>query len=89
MKGECVNREGGNWGAGGHIARSERHCRLLDSYLLNLDRGVGAVRSMIAGDLRRFTEMGANRYAADLAIVLDCFVAEVEGAGAIGCEPAA
>jgi hypothetical protein len=33
---------------------------------------------MIVGDLRRFSEMGAARHAADLAVVLARFVDEFE-----------
>ena len=37
--------------------------------MLNLDQGALAVRAMIKSDIRRFGEMGAMRYAADLEVV--------------------
>ncbi len=45
----------------------DRVSRLLDSYRLNI-KGLGfsAVRQMILDDIRRFTELGADAYAADL-----------------------
>ena len=40
---------------------SAKHCRLLASYLLNLDSGPEAVREMIVGDIDRFRDLGADR----------------------------
>ncbi len=45
---------------------SDRTRRLLSSYPLNMDRGCPAVREMILQDIRRFSEMGADAYVADL-----------------------
>ncbi|TLG77808.1 hypothetical protein [Methylocystis sp. B8] len=59
-----------------HIAPSGAQCRLLSSYKLNLDRGVDTVRRLILADVARFQEMGAQKYADDLKIVLACFAAE-------------
>lgn len=53
-----------------------KQCRLLSSYLLNLDRGPAAVREMIVGDIDRFRDLGARRQASDLCLVLDCFLAD-------------
>ena len=58
------------------IEPSGAQCRLLSSYMLILDRGPDAVRQMILADLIRFQELGAQRYAEDLKVVLACFVAE-------------
>lgn len=45
----------------------DRVSRLLESYRLNIKgRGFSAVRQMILDDIRRFTELGADAYAADL-----------------------
>jgi hypothetical protein len=72
-----------------HIPSPYRHCRLLDSYLLNLDRGAAAVHAMITEDIRRFREMGAAHYAADLEVVLACFVEEFATPRGSACEAAA
>lgn len=61
-----------------HIAvgcdgKSGWHDRKLASYLLNRDRGASAIRRMISDDIDRFADLGAHRYASDLAEVLDCF----------------
>ena len=40
--------------------------RLLAGYLANRDRGAAAVREMMVADIRRFSELGAIVYAADL-----------------------
>jgi len=55
---------------------SEKHCRLLSSYLFNLERGPIAVREMIVGDIRRFRDLGARQLASDLSLVLNCFLAD-------------
>ena len=55
---------------------SGRHRRLLAGYLLNRKRGAAAVRDMILSDIRRFSELGALGYAADLIDVLNAFNAE-------------
>lgn len=55
---------------------SPKHCRLLSSYLLNLDRGPIAVREMIVGDIDRFRDLGARQQASDLSLVLNCFLAD-------------
>ena len=52
------------------------HCRLLASYLLNIDRGAPAVRDMMMHDIQGFRELGAHKQALDLAIVLECFLSE-------------
>jgi hypothetical protein len=52
------------------IAPSARHHVLLASYLLNLRRGGVVLRNMIRDDLRAFVELGAQRKAADLLVVL-------------------
>jgi len=44
----------------------DRTDRLLSAYQLNMDRGAAAVRQMILDDIRRFSEMGAPAYVADL-----------------------
>jgi hypothetical protein len=45
----------------------DRASRLLDSYRLSIKGwGFPAVREMILDDIRRFTELGADTYAADL-----------------------
>jgi hypothetical protein len=57
--------------------RSEdRYCHLLNGYLLNLHRGPAEVQSMIRRDLQGMQELGAYKYALDLKIVLECFLAE-------------
>ena len=55
---------------------SAKHCRLLSSYLLNLESGPAAVREMIIGDIDRFRDLGAHRQAYDLSLVLNCFLAD-------------
>ncbi len=52
-----------------------KHCRLLSSYLFNLERGPIAVREMIVGDIGRLRELGARQLASDLSLVLHCFLA--------------
>ncbi len=54
----------------------EKHCRLLSSYLFNLERGPIAVREMIVGDINRFRDLGARQLASDLSLVLNCFLAD-------------
>lgn len=54
---------------------SERHSRLLESYLLNHERGPAAIRNMIRDDIDRFNDLGAARYASELAEVLKHFEA--------------
>jgi hypothetical protein len=55
---------------------SAKHCRLLSSYLFNLERGPIAVREMIVGDIGRFRDLGARQLASDLSLVLNCFLAD-------------
>jgi hypothetical protein len=52
------------------ITPSARHHVLLGSYLLNLRRGAAMLRDMIRDDLRAFIDLGADKRAADLLIVL-------------------
>ena len=52
------------------IAPSAKHHRLLASYLLNLRLGAVFVRDMIRDDLRAFIDLGAQKRAADLLVVL-------------------
>jgi hypothetical protein len=54
---------------------SAQHCRLLSSYLFNLERGPIAVREMIVGDIGRLRDLGARQLASDLSLVLNCFLA--------------
>jgi hypothetical protein len=58
------------------ISPSAKHRLLLSSYLLNLERGPLAVRDMIIADLRRFHELGARLYTADLLLVLRLFLTD-------------
>jgi hypothetical protein len=55
---------------------SAKHCRLLSSYLFNLERGPIAVREMIVGDIGRLRDLGARQLASDLSLVLNCFLAD-------------
>ncbi len=56
----------------------DRASRLLESYRLNIKGwGLSAVRQMILDDIRRFTELGADAYVADLRKAL--FTLEDEG----------
>lgn len=52
---------------------SGRQNRMLAGYLLNRKRGTSAIRRMIRDDIDRFADLGAKRYASDLADVLDRF----------------
>ncbi len=46
---------------------SDRTTQLLKTYRMNVDnRGFFAVREMILDDIRRFNELGADAYVADL-----------------------
>jgi len=56
------------------VTPSAKHCQLLSSYLLNLERGPAAMRDMIVADFRCFLDLGARQRAADLLIVLRCFL---------------
>ena len=56
-----------------YAAPSLRQELLLATYKMNLKRGSGSVREMIAGDLARCRELGAWRRAEDLSIVLQLF----------------
>ena len=58
------------------VTPSRKHEALLSSYLLSLHRGPVAVREMIVSDLRRFLELGARNYAADLLVVLRLFLSQ-------------
>jgi hypothetical protein len=55
---------------------SAKHCRLLASYLLNLERGATTVRNMIVVDVCNLLELGATQQAADLCVVLGCFLSD-------------
>jgi hypothetical protein len=46
---------------------------LMAGYLVNQKRGPAAVRNMIREDIRRFVDLAAKGYAADLTEVLKCF----------------
>lgn len=59
-----------------NVPLSAKHCRLLSSYLLNLERGSVGVREMIVGDIDRYRDLGAHRQASDLSLVLNCFLSE-------------
>ena len=58
------------------VRLSDRHSRLLASYLYCLGKGPAKVREMILADLRRFLDLGARDHAADLLIVLRRFLRE-------------
>ncbi len=58
------------------VEESDRHRRLLFSYLLNLHHGRRTVRNMIVVDLRGFVDLGAEARAADLLVVLRMFVSD-------------
>lgn len=58
-----------------------RRCRLLSSYLLNLQKGASRVREMILGDINNLRDLGAHRQAGDLEAVLDCFLSRYPEAG--------
>lgn len=65
---------------------SDRHTRLLASYLYCLGKGPAKVREMILADLRRFLDLGARDHAADLLIVLRCFLREHPAVPAVSCQ---
>lgn len=44
----------------------DRAERMLSAYRLNLGRGFTVVRNMIVEDIRRFSDLGAKGYVADL-----------------------
>jgi len=56
------------------VSPSSRHRRLLDSYLLNLDRGAVNVREMIVADLHTFLDLGLPERAADALVALRLFL---------------
>ncbi len=56
------------------VEETDRHRKLLLSYLLNLHHGRRAVRNMIVADLRGFVDLGAQARAADLLLVLRLFL---------------
>lgn len=58
------------------VTPSRRHQVLLKSYLLNLDRGHAKVREMMICDLCGYCDIGAQRVAADLLVVLRMFLTE-------------
>lgn len=58
------------------VAPAARHHTLLKSYQLNLHHGRAAVRRMIICDLLSCLDVGAQRCAADLLIVLRLFLSE-------------
>ncbi len=53
---------------------SAKHHSLLESYALNLWRGAIVVRDLIRTDLRTFIDLGAQKKAADLLLVLRLFL---------------
>jgi hypothetical protein len=55
---------------------SSRHDSLLSSYLLNLKRGPEALRELIVSDIRASLDIGAEKLAADLLIVLRSFLSK-------------
>ncbi len=59
-----------------NVPLSAKQCRLLSSYLLNLERGSAGVREMIVGDIDRYRDLGAHQQACDLSLVLKCFLSE-------------
>ncbi len=61
------------------VEACDRHRRLLCGYLLNMRRGMRAVRNMIVGDLRRYLDLGAEARAADLLVVLRLFLSDYGG----------
>jgi len=64
---------------------SAKHSRLLASYLLNLERGAATVRDMIVVDVYDLLELGAMRQAADLCVVLGCFLSDYPEADFTKC----
>jgi hypothetical protein len=60
----------------GGVAPAPRHHALLKSYLFSLHRGRAAVLRMVIGDLRACLDIGADRCAADLVIVLRLFLSQ-------------
>lgn len=59
--------------AGPASPESGRPKRMLAGYLCNISRGPSAVRGMILSDIKRFSELGADGYASDLARTLSLF----------------
>jgi hypothetical protein len=57
-------------------APSTRHNSLLSSYLLNMKRGPEALRELIVSDIRASLDIGADKLAADLLVVLRRFLSE-------------
>ena len=60
------------------VTPTERHRKLLASYLLSAWRGPAGVRNMIVFDLRCFLDLGVSSRAADLLIVLRLFLSGKE-----------
>ncbi len=58
------------------VTPARRHHVLLKSYLLNLARGHAKVLDMMICDLRGYRDIGAQRVAADLLVVLRMFLSE-------------
>lgn len=58
------------------VSPSARHYALLKSYLLNMHRGRSAVRRMMLLDLRGYLDIGADRLASDVLVVLRLFLSE-------------
>ena len=59
-----------------HVALSAKHCRILSSYLLNMGMGESVVREMLIADIRGLLDLGAKQKAADLRVVLECFLSD-------------
>lgn len=58
------------------VPPSARHNSLYESYLLHRDRSLEAIADMIVADIRRALDLGAEKLAADLLIVLRWFLSE-------------
>ena len=55
---------------------SSRSDSLLSSYLFSLNRGPEALRDLIVSDLRASLDIGAEKMAADLLVVLRDYLSE-------------
>ncbi|WP_185966518.1 hypothetical protein [Methylosinus sporium] len=59
---------------------SPSHQSLYESYLMLCDRGADFVRELVIADLRRALDLGAQRLAAELLLVLRRFLSAPRGA---------
>jgi hypothetical protein len=65
-----------------HNFRAEGdYCRLLTGYVINLHRGRDGVEDMIRADIQGMRDLGAQKYAFDLCVVLECYRAEFQKLG--------